>query len=160
MAHLVLSYYSASLIVFSVFAIASRNTTQDFIIFMMSVAIFAASVIIYGFDFSKKAGLFRSCYLELDKLHNREIGDKEKYRIYGEILDKYPNHSDGDYVSMVIGSERVGRTLTNSAGEKIAISRRRIVEFYSQKVLEIALIVLMTVLPIYLLATVFWKTWN
>ncbi|WP_083464290.1 SLATT domain-containing protein [Phaeobacter sp. 11ANDIMAR09] len=68
-----------------------------------SVFILAASIIVFGFKFGEIATLHRECYLRLQRLHDSNENASELLQQYHDILSSYPNHSDTDYESLVIG---------------------------------------------------------
>ena len=76
-----------------------------------SVFILAASIVVFGFKFGETATLHRQCYLRLQQLHDSTDPDDLLVLRYHDILSSYPNHSDCDYESLVIG-----RTFPKSEG--------------------------------------------
>jgi len=79
---------------------------------VLSVFVFAFSIITFGFRFGETATLHRECYLRLQKLHDEKIDAEKLTSQYHEILSAYSNHNDRDYESLVIE-----RTLLN--GRKV-----------------------------------------
>jgi tetratricopeptide (TPR) repeat protein len=81
-----------------------------------SIAIFAASIFLATGILEKRADEFRKCYLELQKIWNCEVSEKEKLRRYDEALPKYQNHSQNDYQDMIFECWKKNDRLFDTSG--------------------------------------------
>lgn len=104
LSYITLTAYSVTLLTFSVFESHLANTiigsyTSEISI-VLSVSILSASLIIWGLKFGKTADKHRQCYLALQRLYNDKKARNDE-KLYYEILDKYPNHSNFDYDKML-----------------------------------------------------------
>lgn len=102
-AHLLLSWLSLSVIAWSVVrsSIAS-GALIDLYAAILSVFVFAFSVIVFGFKFGETAAQHRECYLRLQKLLDAETSSEKFTQQYHEILAGYGNHGSWDYESVVL----------------------------------------------------------
>jgi len=117
LAHLLTTYYSLLLIVFTV---ANNSPDQYFpkISLCLSIAILCLSLVMHGFKFGERALMHRQCYLSLNEILSSSSTDVEKISKYTSIIDGYPNHSHIDYVSLiVINNFSSIKKLKNSEGE-------------------------------------------
>ena len=111
LSHLLTSYYSLLLIVFSIFSSQFPFSAQasQAIGVALSVAAFSLSLILYGFHFSETAIQHRECYLKLQAL--LWSADAENIgKNYAEILQAYPNHSPRDYVALIFEGSMFGHS--------------------------------------------------
>ena len=102
--HLVLTFYSVTLLAFSVFTEHLTETkigpyTSEVSI-VLSLAVLCASLVIWGLKFSKTADEHRECYLALQRLYEDKEARVENSN-YLQILDRFPNHSDFDFEAML-----------------------------------------------------------
>lgn len=104
LSHLVLTFYSVTLLAFSVFAEHLTDTNigsyASEISIVLSLAVLCASLVIWGLKFSKTADEHRECYLALQRLYEDKEARVEKSN-YLQILDRFPNHSDFDFEAML-----------------------------------------------------------
>lgn len=102
--HLFLSYMSLLMILSTIFSAELRGTVHHFdqITLCISLSIFAASLISYGFRFGETAAQFRECYLRLQELEHQALSEAETAKRYFEILGSCPNHSTADYGRFVV----------------------------------------------------------
>lgn len=102
--HLLLSWLSLSVIAWAVVRGSVPSTAAlDIYTAILSVVVFAFSVIIFGFKFGEIAGQHRECYLRLQKLHDGQVKDEEElFRQYHEVLGAYGNHSEWDFEALVL----------------------------------------------------------
>jgi hypothetical protein len=101
--HLLLSYYALLMIFLTIFSESFISTLPlSQISIALSVSVFAASLIVYGFKFGETAQLHRECYLRLDKLLALENDNQKLKEQYHEIIAGYPNHSDNDFDDLVV----------------------------------------------------------
>jgi len=108
--NLLLSWLSLSVLAWAVV----RNSQSPSVILdtytaILSVFVFAFSIITFGFRFGETATLHRECYLRLQKLYDCESSSETLNSQYHEILAGYGNHDSRDYEALVID-----RTLLNS----------------------------------------------
>ncbi|WP_430470827.1 SLATT domain-containing protein [Thalassospira lucentensis] len=85
----------------------SEYIHQDFplseVSIVVSVFIFGASIIVFGFSFGESAVLQRECYLRLQKAEGEDEVEYEKlHNIYCDINSSYPNHSTADYEFFIV----------------------------------------------------------
>lgn len=117
LAHLLTTYYSLLLIVFTV---VNNNPDQYFtkISLCLSIAILCLSLVMHGFKFGERALMHRQCYLSLNDILSSSSTDEEKISKYTSIIDGYPNHSHIDYVSLIVINKFSSiKKLKNSEGE-------------------------------------------
>jgi hypothetical protein len=102
-AHLLLSWLSLSVIAWSVVRSSVENGALiDLYSAILSVFVFAFSVIVFGFKFGEGAAQHRECYLRLQKLLDSGASSDEFTQQYHEILAGYGNHGSWDYESVVL----------------------------------------------------------
>lgn len=102
-AHLLLSWLSLSVIAWSVVRSSVENGALiDLYSAILSVFVFAFSVIVFGFKFGEGAAQHRECYLRLQKLLDSGVSSDEFTQQYHEILAGYGNHGSWDYESLVL----------------------------------------------------------
>ncbi|WP_333827574.1 SLATT domain-containing protein [Pararhodobacter sp.] len=102
-AHLLLSWLSLSVIAWSVVRSSVENGVLiDLYTAILSVFVFAFSVIVFGFKFGENAAQHRECYLRLQKLLDSGASLDEFTQQYHEILAGYGNHGSWDYESVVL----------------------------------------------------------
>jgi hypothetical protein len=117
--YLLVTYYSLFTVILSVFAdfYSQFYRLLDQIGLSASVVVLVASLVAGGFRFEARAYMFRECYLKLQKLEGKNIGDEEKLIEYLEIIDIYPNHAEKDYYDLIVSHTYwEGKNLT--IGEK------------------------------------------
>jgi len=98
-----LSWLSLSVLAWGVVhTTKGANAFLDTYTALISVFVFAFSIITFGFRFGEISVLFRECYLKLQKLQDCE-NDAERLKCqYHEILGGYANHHDRDFDALVI----------------------------------------------------------
>lgn len=113
-----LAWYSFTLIVFSLMDISSKFLITNFsmISAVVSIAIFAMSLFLYGQRYTERADQFRECYLKLQSLYQSELSMAVKMTKYSEIIALYENQSDRDFDEMVFDCYLRGQVLQNSVG--------------------------------------------
>ncbi len=121
-AHLLLSWLSLSVIAWSVVRGSITVTAPlDTYAAILSVFVFAFSVIIFGFSFGETAAQHRECYLKLQKLQDSKLDDDEINRQYHEILGGYGNHNSWDYDTLILDRTLYRRhDMWDRNGQKIA----------------------------------------
>lgn len=153
LAHLLTTYYSLLLIVFTVI---NENPDQYFtkISLCLSIAILCLSLVMHGFKFGERALMHRQCYLSLNDILSSSSTNEEKISKYTSIIDGYPNHSHIDYVSLIVLNEFSStKKLKNSEGE-IHCTKSLIGLFVIRWIALISFIIFSVSLPIfYFLAT-------
>lgn len=120
--HLFLSYMSLLLIISTIFSTDLKGAVYHFdqITICISLAIFAASLISYGFRFGETAAQFRECYLRLQQLEHQALDDAEIAERYFEILGSCPNHSTADYGRFVVEMTFYKKKPIQSGPDKIS----------------------------------------
>jgi hypothetical protein len=156
LSHVVLSYYSALMIAYSVLSIDSNDINKQYIQIIMSIAVFSASLISYGFKFGEQAREFRECYLSLNELYGNAITDQKKSERYADILSRYPNHVDHDFYTMIKKSRALGRVLKDSGGNDITIGGLESFKHGTKNVLFVVGIIGLFVFPAWALFSIFW----
>lgn len=121
MSKFVLTYLSLLMIATSIFANELENSTPNFnqITIVISVGLFAISLLIAGSRFSETAGLHRQCYLKLQALGEDQRPDTDVEKVYYDILSNYPNHHDFDYYDLVLSRTLFQNKRLNSGQEEI-----------------------------------------
>jgi hypothetical protein len=119
--HLLITWYSFLLIILSVFEDKVNGYLHhdivDTIAIILSILLFGASLIFYGFKFEEKAASFRECYLALQKITQGQASPATKMREYHKILAHYPNHHDRDHNRFVFERWQAGKTLRDAEGD-------------------------------------------
>ena len=153
LAHLLTTYYSLLLIVFTV---VNENPDQYFtkISLCLSIAILCLSLVMHGFKFGERALMHRQCYLSLNDILSSSSTNEEKISKYTSIIDGYPNHSHIDYVSLIVLNKFSSiKKLKNSEGE-IHCTTSLIALFIIRWIALISFIIFSVSLPIiYFIAT-------
>jgi hypothetical protein len=80
----------------------NANLFLDTYTALISVFVFAFSIITFGFRFGETSVLYRECYLRLQKLLDCESDPERLVFEYHEILGGYANHGDKDLDALVI----------------------------------------------------------
>ena len=119
--HVALTAYSVLLLAFSVFSdhltLTKLGPFISEISIVLSLTVLCASLVTWGLKFGKTADQHKECYLALQRLYESFDENKDKGR-YSEILDKYPNHTEFDYESMLCRSVFVqGKKIRDRQGE-------------------------------------------
>ena len=133
LSHVVLTFYSVTLLAFSVFADHLTNThlgpyTSEVSI-VLSLSVLCASLVIWGLKFSKTADEHRDCYLALQRLYEDHQAREDKAN-YIKILDRYPNHTDFDFETMLYRNIwRQGKTMDDRRGP-ISFGIGRVVSYW------------------------------
>ena len=108
--HLLLSWLSLSVIAWAVVRSSQASSVVlDTYTAVLSVFVFAFSIITFGFRFGETATLHRECYLRLQKLHDRAVDAETLTSQYHEILGAYSNHNDCDFESLVLEKTLLNR---------------------------------------------------
>lgn len=119
--HLLLSWLSLSVIAWAVV----RNSQHPSLLLdtytaVLSVLVFALSIITFGFRFGEVAASHRECYLRLQKLHDCETNPSTLAAEYHEILGAYGNHSDRDFETLILERTLFGhRRVQGKDGQQI-----------------------------------------
>ena len=102
--HLLVTYLAFLMIITTIFGDALAPIVPFFpqINISIAVALFSASLIVYGFRYDETARAHRDCYLRLQRLLSTSHDDPKIIEKYHEILGGYPNHSPRDYEDLVI----------------------------------------------------------
>lgn len=126
-----LSWLSLSVLAWAVVhANTTPNVFLDTYTALVSVFVFAFSIITFGFRFGETAVLYRECYLRLQKLHDCGDGEAEVISQYHEILGGYANHSDADFETLVIQRTCLTkREIRGGDGKLIVWTRSMLVSF-------------------------------
>ena len=156
LSHIVLSYYSAFMIAYAVLSIGDESKEKQYLQIVMSLAVFAASLISYGFKFGDQAKQYRECYLELDDLYNSSISQEKKAPKYGNILAKYPNHTNFDFYTMLKNARKLGRMVNDSGGSPIEVSWDAALLHWLTGFFLKSAVVGLYAFPIWALVVIFW----
>lgn len=90
--HLLLSWLALGVIAWAVVhTLQTSDALLDTYSAILSVLVFALSIIVFGFRFGETATLHRECYLRLQKLHDSESDTARLIHEYHEILGAYPS---------------------------------------------------------------------
>lgn len=122
--HISLSWLSLSVITWSIVHRSQPpGTLLDTYTAVLSVFVFAISIVIFGFRFGETAALCRECYLRLQKLHASSLSLQDITNQYHEILGAYENHDKKDFERLIMERTLWGsRDLWSSDGKKITWS--------------------------------------
>jgi hypothetical protein len=129
--HLLLSWLSLSVIAWVVIrGSQSPSAALDTYTAVLSVFVFAISIIVFGFRFGETATLHRECYLRLQKLYDSEPDAELLTGKYHEILGAYSNHADKDFEALVIEKTLLHhRKMWGKDGEQINWTSSMLVKF-------------------------------
>jgi hypothetical protein len=98
-----LSWLSLSVLAWAVVhTTTAANPFLDTYTALISVFVFAFSIITFGFRFGETSVLYRECYLRLQKSLDCEKDAEKLVCQYHEILGGYANHDDKDFDTLVI----------------------------------------------------------
>jgi hypothetical protein len=116
--HILLSWYSACLIILSVIDISGKYALANsgMISAGVSLVTFGLSLFIYGERYNERADQFKNCYLKLKHLYESNLKTDTKMQKYSEVLELYENQSDTDYDEMLFDACLRGQKLKNSTG--------------------------------------------
>lgn len=120
LSHLLLTWYAFWTIVFSVYQdnVGSKigPVEASKLGIILSVLTFGLSLVISGFKFEERASVYRGCYLKLQALY-RSNAQEDKLSIYHQILEHYPNHSNGDNDRVIFDGWLRAQPVSNSKGQ-------------------------------------------
>jgi len=116
--HLFISYMSLLMILTTIFSEDLSSVVPYFrqLEVVIPLALFAASLIVYGFKFGDCAHQFRECYLKLQSLYEKFDKTSDPTSEYEEILQRYPNHAESDYEELIIKRTLFDRQKISSGG--------------------------------------------
>ncbi len=116
--NVMLAWYSFCMIVFSLMDLSRQFLISNFsmISAVVSMAIFAMTLFIYGQRYSERADQFRECYLKLQRLYQSKMNIAAKMNKYSDILSLYENQSDHDFNEMQFSSWLRRKELKDSKG--------------------------------------------
>ena len=156
--HVTLTTYSVLLLAFSVFS--DHLTPTKFgpfiteISIVLSLTVLCASLVIWGLKFGKTADQHKECYLALQRLYEGVDQNQDAAR-YSEILDKYPNHSEFDYESMLCRSVFVqGKKIQDRQGE-VQVGFWRWLRFLAISLIRLLVGAVLLTLPLILLGILY-----
>lgn len=119
--HIFLSYMSLLIIIAAVFSDELSKSVSHFgaITIILSLFLFATTLIVSGFKFSETANKHRDCYLKLQNLEQTFDQHADAAAAYDQILNLYPNHAQRDYEALVLDRTLFGRGSLMSGQTKI-----------------------------------------
>jgi hypothetical protein len=147
--HVLLSWYSACLIILSVIEISSDFVVENSSMISAGVSLvtFALSLFIYGERYSERADQFKGCYLKLQRLYESQMDAGEKMREYSDILENYENQSDNDYDNMLFDAFLRGQSLSNARGP-VRVSVPTFIRILVWRLFIAALVIALFIAPI------------
>lgn len=96
-----LSFIAICLAVFSEFFAQIMPLYQVSVV--VSVFIFGASIVIFGFSFGELAVLHKQCYIRLQEIESDySLSYDHLHAAYSKINSAYPNHSTADYEQFIL----------------------------------------------------------
>jgi hypothetical protein len=147
-ANILVAWYSLWLIALSIIDLKSaEGQGHALFLVIISVFVFALSLIVPALGLDEKAVRHRECYLRLQRLKAEDIDNQTKVQKYYDILEGYPNHPDADWDEMLVKSAMRGQTLQNTAGD-IVVYRIQYLKVYSAACLAAAMYAALTLLPL------------
>lgn len=101
--NLLVAWYSLWLIGLTIYDLFDESDQQlGVALVILSVFVFALSLIMPSMGFEERASRFRECYLRLQRLLSEDISAKEKTQRYHDILEGYANHTTLDWDIMLV----------------------------------------------------------
>lgn len=149
-----LIYYSACLAIMSFLMLyAPKGFNLSLFASMISLILPSANIFQYKAEYSKKSEEYRNCYLELSDLENdintylasnnsiTEDKSKEYKSKYDEILKKYINQTDMDYLMFSLKQIKRGNT------DGFKLTKGNMIHIYSIKIFNFLMLILLISLP-------------
>ena len=157
--HLLLSYYAFLMILLSVFSdFIKTSIPLSQINIALAIAVFSASLIVYGFKFGETAQLHRECYLRLQKLLALVDSEPEMIAQYHEIIEGYPNHSAHDFDDLVIERTLIKNDILRNSNGPIQWTVLMLVRKSFHWLIYWLAIAFLTVFPVYILFFLGWQS--
>lgn len=115
--NLSVAWYTLWIIVLSIYDLKATSDNENTVgLVVLSVIVFALSLVVPGLALEEKASRHRECYLRLQRLEADSLQADTKLQRYFDILEGYPNHSDLDWDLMLVSAAMRKEQLTNSRG--------------------------------------------
>ena len=114
---ILVAWYSLWLIALSIIDLkASDGSSHAVLLVIVSIFVFALSLIVPALGFGEAAVKHRECYLRLQRLNLETLADEVRDQRYFDVLEGYPNHSDADWDTMLVQAAKRGQILHNRTG--------------------------------------------
>ncbi|MBI2241484.1 MAG: SLATT domain-containing protein [Magnetospirillum gryphiswaldense] len=155
-----ISTYSALLIGTSIFSDEIVLCYPSFakVNILLSVLVFALSLVLYGFQFKEKAARYRECYLKLQALYDKRDDVSDLAGAYNNIRENYANHSDRDYSDLLVESVIIrNRSIKDPAGNELRPGKLEICSYYLRKYSMLALTYVVPLGSLYGFLVFLWK---
>lgn len=118
---LLVNYYTFVVLAFSIWTLVSEDSAMSLLTVIASVGLFGVSIFVSAIGFREKALQYKESYLSLNELEfnlknllrraeiddNEAISELKKFESkYSEILTKSENHSDIDFIKVILKSDK------------------------------------------------------
>lgn len=160
--YIAVTYYSLFTVILSVFSkfYVQTYSMLEEINLSASVVVLVASLVAGGFRFETRANIYRECYLKLQRLESRGLGDEEKLAEYLDILDIYPNHSEKDYYDLIINHTHWEGKNLNIGDKSLSPTRFMWISYLFRHFFYYACVFFLFVAPLLFLAWPFMPGWT
>ncbi|MGG0577522.1 SLATT domain-containing protein [Priestia aryabhattai] len=154
LSQLLVNYYTFGVLAFSIWTLVSEDSNMSLLTVVASVGLFGLSIFVSAISYREKALQYKESYLSLNELEfelksllrNKQVEENEIMsrlydleKRYTEILTKSENHSDIDYIKVLIK-------------HNLKASSEDLIKYYIHKVGFYIFAVLLIVAPIILTA--------
>ncbi|PFW45162.1 SLATT domain-containing protein [Priestia megaterium] len=117
LSQLLVNYYTFGVLAFSIWTLVSEDSNMSLLTVVASVGLFGLSIFVSAISYREKALQYKESYLSLNELEfelksllrNKQVEENEIMsrlydleKRYTEILTKSENHSDIDYIKVLI----------------------------------------------------------
>lgn len=152
LSQLLVNYYTFGVLAFSIWTLVSEDSNMSLLTVVASVGLFGLSIFVSAIGYREKALQYKESYLSLNELEfelqsllrNKQVNEEEAVsrlynseKKYTEILTKSENHSDTDYIKVLIK-------------HNMKVSSEDVIKFYIHKIGFYLFAILLIVAPIIL----------
>lgn len=151
--HVTLAAYALASIAISLSRGESAETELGSVLTFTSVCTLSVSLLIFGFKFGEVAAQHRSCYLELQKIRIDGTDNISDLNIkYIKVLSYYPNHSTGDYMSIIVSNIFSStQDAKDAKGDNVKISLHRRISYASYYLFIRLLLFIFSMAPVFII---------
>ncbi len=156
---ILLTYYSLSVVIFSVWNLTRPNGLINLLLVSASVVVLVLSIFLSSQKFRERALAMRNCYVRLEELHQKASQAEEERnkaelqeieQLYRELLIGSENHSETDYLYLRY-------TLRNNKNTTLPdFTKIDFLKYWLRSVTRLIFTVLIFLLPI-CMVVIIWK---
>jgi len=145
-----ITYYSAFIIILSLYNNSSSEINYSFSITSASILILIVSLLVTSMKFKERALAHKQCYIKLhelqyeaQKIEKTGDSDIDLFRSYNEVLNLTENHSVYDYLKV--------KFYDKSEEEHLSITWKGLLKLFAYWIYNIIFLLIIVVLPFVIL---------